>query len=403
MIRKFYAAATEAGAGSATEAVETMSAAQALAKFGQKSDESGKAPEPIEIPGKKEETPTEPSPQAATAKENTPAETTPTPTKTETIADAPKAETAPIVQEATKAPTLDEVLKNNQPGTILKALGFDDSKAEFVGKLKDIDPKMVGILQAYEDGTLGDYVKELSTDYQKMSAEEVMRHQLRREYPKASEKALEALYETEIVERYKIDPDNYSEAEVGKGRLLLEAKAEKYRDEFSANQEKYLLPKAPEAKKETQPDNSAEIQRQQIEAYRRELSETPYTKDIIANKTINIGEGAEAFKYPVDPNSLLDVLTDGQKWVDVMYKKDGDKYIPDVEHQMMVAAFAQDSKKFLNEYAKHLKAIGAKQVIEPIENASAPDKSTPSKSEAEPTSPAAAMAKMGRRTSGGYN
>lgn len=399
-IRKFYNAETAevAGGVASTEAAPTegMSLAAAMAKHGRKTDENSMAAKPIDISERRTEVKTDPTP-AATAKVDEP-EKAPVPEVPKTPeVESPKADTAPIVPEAPKVQTLEEVLKNQQPDTIFKALGFDDNKANFVKELQEADPKLVGIMQAYKSGTLGEYVRELSTDYQKMSAEEVMRHQLRREYPKASDKALEALYEAEIVEKYKLDPDKYDEPEVEKGKLLLEAKAERYRDEFTANQEKFLLPKAPEPKKEVQPDNTADIQRQQIEAYRRELSETPYTKDIIANKTITIGEGAEAFKYPVDPNSLIDVLTDGQKWVDVMYRKEGDQYIPNVEHQMMVAAFAQDSKKFLNEYAKHLKSIGAKEVIEPIENASKPEGTTPSKSEVPATSLAAAMAKSGRR------
>ena len=42
---------------------------------------------------------------------------------------------------------------------------------------------------------------------------------------------------------FVIDPEKYSEAEVERGKMLLEAKADRYRDEFKANQDKYLLPK----------------------------------------------------------------------------------------------------------------------------------------------------------------
>ena len=78
-----------------------------------------------------------------------------------------------------------------------------------------------------------------------------------------------------------------------------------------------------------------------------------------------------------------------------------DTWEPKIKHQLAVAAFALDSEKFLSEYAKHLIAVGAKQVIDPIENAKPPEGSTPAKSEAAPTSMAAAMAKSGRKVSGG--
>ncbi|MCL5460378.1 hypothetical protein M3M33_17200, partial [Loigolactobacillus coryniformis] len=78
------------------------------------------------------------------------------------------------------------------------------------------------------------------------------------------------IYKEEIINRYKLDPDTYTDDEIENGKLLLEAKADKYRDDFQAKQEKFLLPKPPQPKEEVKPDNTAELQRQQIEAYRKE-------------------------------------------------------------------------------------------------------------------------------------
>jgi hypothetical protein len=399
MIRKFYAATSDAGAGAATEAVEEqVNIAEMMAKHGSKSDETGRRPEPIEIPGKKDEQKVETQSEAATVKVESKAEVNPEPKK-EPVKEEPKAETAPIVAEKQKPEsTLDEVLKQNQPKAVFKALGFDDQKAEFIGKLKDIDPKVVNLIEAYENGTLGNYVKELATDYSKMEAEEVMRHQLRVDYPKATPKQLEILYKREIIDHYNLD--SVDEDEAAEGRELLAAKADRFRDSFIANQEKYLLPQKPQPKQKL-PDNSEDEATQRVEAYRKELKEHPYTKNIIANKFITVGEGTEAYNYPVDADSLIDVLSDGKKWAETMWDiKEG---VPRTEHQLMVAAFALDSKKFLSEYAKHLQAVGAKEVIDPIENAKPADGSTTAKSEPTIDNPAAAMAKYGKRIPGGVN
>lgn len=400
MIRKFYAATTDAGAGAATDVVEEVNMAAMMAKHGTKSSESQKPPEPIDINGNKIETPAEEPAKAATAEpEKKPAETKTEPEKKEPVKEEPKAEPAPIVAEKPKAaPTLDEVLKNNQPGTILKALGFDDQKAHFVSKIKDIDPKVVALIDAYENGTLGNYVKELSMDYSKMEPEDVMRHQLRVDYPKATAKQLEILYKKEVIDAYNLDSEDPDE--LAEGKELLAAKADRYRDSFIENQKKYLLPERPEPK-QVVPDNSAELQaKERVETYRKELLEHPYTKDIVANKKIKLGEGDEAFNYPVEAQDLIDVLSDPKRWSETMW--DIEKGEPKTEHQLAVAAFALDSKKFLTEYAKHLKAIGAKQVIDPIENAKPADNSTPAKSEPVIDDPAKAMAKYGKRIAGGY-
>lgn len=397
-IRKFYEPAIAENAGAATEIVEKVeSAAAMMAKMGTKSDENS-AIRPTAISEKKEEVKIEEPTPAATAKVEEPVKTESSePIKTK-VEEPAKVET-PIAQTPSKVPTLDEVLKNNQPDTVLKALGFDDQKADFVSKLKDADPKLIGIMQAYENGTLGDYVRELATDYKTMSAEDVMRHQLRVDYPKASAAALEALYEEEIVEKYKTDPEVYSAAEVERGKLLLEAKADRYRDGFVANQEKFLMPKTPEPKQAPAPDNTdAQKAKDNLDSYIKEISDDPYTKDIFANKKITLGEGKEKFSFDVDPQVLINNLSNPETWVSNMFDKETGK--PKTAHQLLVATVAQYGTEFLDAYAVHLKGLGGKEVIEPIENAKKPDNSTSAKSEVLPPSVAAAMAQKGRRNNG---
>ena len=277
MIRKFYAATTDPGAGAATEVISEMpevNMAEMMAKHGRKSGEGAEPPPVIEIPGKEEKKAEEPAKGAATATDAKPTESNPAePAKTEPVVEAQKEVKAPIVPETTKQPTLEEVLKQSQPNAVFKALGFDDQKASFVSELGEIDPKMVGILQAYKNGNLGDYVRELSTDYNQMSDEDVMRLQLQKDYPKASKEVLDALYESEIIERYKLDPDYFTEAEINKGKLLLSAKAGKIREELVSNQQNDLLPKPPEQK---QQDNTAEVEaKERMDAYRDGLTQHP--------------------------------------------------------------------------------------------------------------------------------
>lgn len=408
VIRKFYDAAVADAGGGETQTVEqvdlgNISPAQAMAKFGSKSDENSVGSIPKDIIEKEEvEKPVEETTVAKT--DETPIAEKPTSEtsqeKQEVPAEEPKAEEKQsIVAETPKVPTLDEVLKTNQPEAVLKALGFDDEKTALIQDLKEIDPKLVGIIQAWKSGQLEGYVKELSTDYSKMTAEEVMRHQLRQEYPKATPKQLEALYKAEVVERYKIAPDMYSDEEVEYGRELLEVKADKYRDTLIANQEKFLLPKPPEPKAEPVPDISAEQKaKENVETYVRTLKEDPYTKNIIADKKLTLGEGVEKFSFPVEPKELIDVLSNGEKWAETMFDDNG---AIKTEHQLLIATVAKYGKKFLDAYALHYKGLGGKEVIEPIDNAKPPEGSKPSKSDSLPTSAAGLMAKQGVRRNAG--
>lgn len=397
-IRKFYEAAVVDGGGAATDVIEeVLSPAAAMAKMGKKSDENSGNVAPIDItpkPKVKEEKPEEKTEPAAKVEEVKPTEK-PAETKVEEVKTEPtKQEEKPIAAQPEKAaPTLQEVLKNEQPAAILKALGFNDEVVSLMSEVKEADPKIVGLIQAYKDGTLNNYVRELATDYSKMSSEDVMRHQLREEYPKANDKALEALFKQKVEKIYNLNSED--EDEVSEGRLLLDAEADKYRDKFIDNQKKYLYPEKPQPKTDNTP-SAEQVQQQRMEQYRNGLLEDSYTKDISQSKKMSIAiDGVEKpATIDIDPTGLVDVLSDGKKWGETWSKLD-------TQQQFMLAAFMDNPNKFLSEIAKHTQSLGGKKVIDQLENASEPDKSTPAKSNAEPKTAAETMAKQGKRNDGG--
>jgi hypothetical protein len=233
-------------------------------------------------------------------------------------------------------------------------------------------------------------LQEMQTDYTKMPSEDVMRRLLRRDYPNESEEQLQVLYEDEVLDRYKLNTEIYSEEEARRGRMLLDAKADRYRTEFAQEQQTKLLPKAPEAKPvETPVDNSQE----RVEAYRGQFSQDPAYKALLQSKTYSFGEGEEAFRLPVDPEALSGVLFDTQKWGEKMFRADGTS---DVERQLLVGLVAEYGPRVFQELAQHYKSLGGKSALDPVENVSAPSLSTDSRSEVLPDNPAAAMAKAGR-------
>lgn len=407
--RFFDIGASEAGAASETEVVnEPVNIAAMMAKSGvQTNGETVEIqPQAIETEKKEEPNTTEAATSEVSSNESekvvevvqevsTPEETIPAviPQKEETVV---------------KVPTWQEVLKQQQPDTVLMELGFDAPKAKFVQDLKDADPNLVGIMQAYKDGTLGNYLTELNTDYSKMPAEDVMRHQLRQEYPKASEQQLNILFKKEVVEKYSLDPDRFDDTEVEEGRLLLEAKADRYRDEFTTKQQQYLLPKAPEPKEEVS-DNTDELRLQhEFESYKKQVQENPYVREIFEKKTLSIGEGDDRFNLPIaDATALTDMLLDGEKWKQSIFETkigaNGEEtLVPNIEKQMFLAAAATDHKALIRELAKHFKSLGSKAAIDPIDNASQPNSANVPNATAAPKTAAEAMARHGVVSSGGY-
>ena len=379
------------------DAVETGAApsvAELMAKQGKMSSSDTTVYKPIVFDNtEKKEEPTNPAEDspAVTATEPSNGEKanleTPSPEVVETKVEEPQKEEQPQNQVSWQ-----EVLRNQQPDIVLKELGFDDNAVGFLKEYNSLDPKMKAFLEVWKSGgDVKDYLMEMTTDYGKLSAEEVMRHQLRREYPKASQAQLDALYKREVVRAYSLDSDD--EDELREGQALLEAKADKYREQLIKEQESKLLPSPPQKPDNSEAEAKAEAERlKQFEDYKQSVTGHEFFKNIAANKSFSFGDGDEKFNFPVDPNAIQEVLfTD--KWQENMFDKAGK---PNVEHQLLVATVNKYGVNFLKELAKHFKSIGGQKAIEPIDNAKKPDIGTPSASEAAPKSPAEAMARFGR-------
>jgi hypothetical protein len=280
--------------------------------------------------------------------------------------DEPIVATQPIAAEPPTEVNWKEQLQKEPPAAILKELGYDE--------------RMVNFLEHWKSGgDITEYLKEVATDYTKMDAAELMRHQLRLEYPDATEEQLEVLYEDEVLHKYKMT-DDYSEEEQRRGKLLLDAKVSKFRPEFVSRQQSKLV------------DDS-----------RKSVLDSPYYRKVLTDNKITFGEGGEAFNFPVDANELPDILYNGEKFVQSLFKvgqdANGDFTLQaDPEHQMLVAATAKYGKQLFVELAKHYKALGSKKAIDPIENPST-IQTTQSNVPPEPQlSEIAQMAKYGKVT-----
>lgn len=312
----------------------------------------------------------------------------------------------PQTEEPVKVPTWQEVLKSQQPDTIFKELGLDGKVVDLSKKLVG-NPKMMAFYEHWEknNGDIKPYLSALSTDFSKMAPEEVMRHQLREEYPELDAKQLDTLYKIKVTNRYKLDEVNYTEEEVAEGRIELMADVKPIRAALTAKQDQYLIPKPPELKP-AEPDNQALQKQQEFEAFQTQLTNDPYIKELTSNKKITIGEGAEAFSFAVDPAKIMNIMLDADAWASKLLiqqdNADGSKtWIPNAKKQALIGAILEDEDGFLREMSKHYKSLGGKAAIDPIENAKPPGAGAPAKAEAESTNPAAAAAKRGRLTRGG--
>lgn len=290
-----------------------------------------------------------------------------------------------------------EVLKNQQPEEILKELGYNSESVRFMNEIKDADPKILHFLNLWktDQNAFKDYVSEMNTDYAQLSSEEVMRRQLKEEYPKASEKQLDAIFKRDVVDKYNLD--SADDDLVEEGKLLLDAVAEKYREKLVEKQKDFLLPQHVQDR-----INQEELAQKEFDNYKNTLLGNQMTRDLLQNKILQIGEGDDKFSYALQsPESVVNNLFDSDSWAskmfDIVKNSDGiEQFVPNVEKQLLISAILEDHKGFLKEMAKHYKSLGGKSFSDSLDNPSNSGNYSPSKSSTEPKSPAEWMARTGR-------
>jgi hypothetical protein len=304
----------------------------------------------------------------------------------------------PETKDDNKSPVKwQEVLKNQNREEILKELGYSNESIRLMDKVKDADPKILHFLNVWksDEGAFKDYIAEMTADYSAISSEEVMRRQLKEEYPKASEKQLEAIFKKEVIDRYNLD--SADDELVEEGKLLLDAVAEKYREKLVEKQKDILLPKHVQEQQEQE-----NLAQKEFDDYKSNLLGNQLTKDLLTNKMLSIGDGDDKFNYSLsNPEAVVNNLFDSNSWANKMFDVVSDpsgneQYVPNVEKQLLISAILEDHKGFMKEMAKHYKSLGGKALVDSLDNPSPSGNYSPSKSGSDPKSPAEWMAKSGR-------
>lgn len=278
-------------------------------------------------------------------------ETTPPPTSAKPAGDA----TPPAQTEPAKPITWRESLK---------AEGFSE---DFI-KLAEVYK---------QEGNISRYAQAMNTDYSKMAPEDIHKLNIQKQYPEASKEDLDILYQTEVVDRYKLDADTYApdsaEAKAGKLKMTMEAK--KLRDQFAVENEQLKLPTK---------DINAEFQQQQEAAQqqRKQKQEAfiadPYTQTFLKDKKVvfnNLSIKDETGKVTAvipdfimdvdDPAEIQGILTDPA--IAAKYLTDGKgNAIPGVN--IPISVFAKNPTRFVQSLINYGKMLGKEEYVEDKHN-----------------------------------
>src|SRR5579859_364377 len=258
--------------------------------------------------------------------------------------------------DATTPPNMEEVLK---------AQGFDENFIKLAKVYK-------------EEGNISRYVTAMSTDFGKMPSEEIHRLNIQREYPNATPEQLELLYESEVKDRFKLDPEKYDPEGIDSkaARVKMEMEAQKLRDKFTQDNEALKLPTR---------DTQAEIQQQQQAATQRaqaavdELLGHDFSKSVLTDKKIVLKglsikdeSGKVTSEIPdftmelEDPEIIKGVITEPGKLAQFTKGADGK---PDPEVLWQMGLFVTNRQAYNQALINYGKMLGKEELVENAYNA----------------------------------
>lgn len=278
-------------------------------------------------------------------------ETTPAPA----IDPAPAADPAPAVDPA---PATDPV---KDPAPAADPAPKEDTKVDNPAyNFKDDFIK--GVVDFYEKtGDITPYLQAKLVDFNGMSDEDIMRRELRDQYPEVSDKAFEKLYKQQVVDKFKLDADLFEEDDTELGKELLKSEASKLRTKYQEWQSGFKAP-------EPAADNSAEEMKQHLEQFAKTVGENDITRSILNDKRIAIKTADGEFAFEVaDPNALVDMTIDNQKFFGQFVAGEGKL---DYEKWYKTTAYAQNQELFEKSLINYGKTLGREEITKEIKNPS---------------------------------
>lgn len=288
------------------------------------------------------------------------------------VEPGPESTAEPAPQEPVQNPVQDNVQNNVQENVQEPAQGeVDWSKATIKFNTPSFkDDFIKGVVEYYEKtGDLTPYLQAKTTDFNGMSDEEIMRRSLREQYPDISEKAFDKLYRKEVVDRYKLDVDEYGEDETELGRELLKAEASKARQKYIEWQSGFKAPDQGPAPQEQEQLTAA------MQQFEQTVKSNPVTNQILSDKRIGIRVGDSEFNYELqDANSLVDMTLDNNKFFQQFASGEGQL---DFGKWYKTVAYSQNPELFEKALINYGRTLGREEVTKEIKNPSSLAASAP--------------------------
>lgn len=311
----------------------------------------------VEQPTETEPTITEPVEEQGEETEQTtpPATEQVVETKTEpVVAIAPTAQTPPAVPPPIAQPAKVDwktELKKADRNEALKELGLDQFEIDLINYRK-------------ETGDIIPYLEAKAIDYTKVTDAEILRRSLRNQYKELDDEEFDLLYQDEIADKYKLDPEIYDAQAQRLGKLKMKVDAERVRKAFIADQQKFTIPVRQKEVVQPPEDNTAKIAEMQ-QAWEQEVQANDATKKLLTDKRLVLGGKESPFNFEVDdPAEAIASAVDNQKFWTLFQGADG----TDFGKFFKVREYAKNPDKFEKTLIDYGKSLGRKAEVDELKN-----------------------------------
>lgn len=224
------------------------------------------------------------------------------------------------------------------------------------------DDFIKNVVEFYEKtGDITPYLQAKLVDFNAMSDEDIMRRELREQYPEVSDKAFEKLFKQQVVDKYKLDAEVFEEDDTELGKELLKSEAAKLRAKYQEWQSGFKAP-------EPQPDNSAAEMQRMLQEFEQTVKENDLTKSLLNDKRIAIKTADGEFAFEVaDPNALVDMTIDNNKFFE-QFAAGEDKL--DYDKWYKTVAYAQNPELLEKSLINYGKTLGREEITKELKNPS---------------------------------
>lgn len=244
-----------------------------------------------------------------------------------------------------------ELIKKVDPKELYKEIGINEFSLELNDYIKN-------------GGDPADYLAAKSIDYNKVSDEDLIKDDLKKQYPHFSSTDINRLYNR----KYGTN-EAMSEEEMEDKRLELKADAHTRRQQKISEQQKFKIPSPIQNENTIQKDFEQEMQRisaeekQRMDATIKWYSDHDATKNLIQSKRVTVSLGdMGSFNFNVDkPENLMKPILNSEVWQRVTSMNPGEpdvnKLIPDVNKIQRLALMSMNPNYEIDlvNYGKSLK------------------------------------------------